>query len=224
MTEATEKKTPRVTRKKAETGSSAKQTTSRKKSTRASASSKSGKKSASSKKTESHTEPICTPFDDLSMPSNIHQSDKEVPQSPVLDRISSGISNMQQNLTKNIAQRVHAAESNSGIEITNHLLGRIIEMSIDEVYGVERARNNGFAWFTNLITGRVNGIKIEKGVTEVAVDMTVRVHFGEDIRILTSKLRDVVERRILQMTGMKVVEVNIHIQDVNLVKPAETDE
>ncbi len=61
---------------------------------------------------------------------------------------------------------------------------------------------------------RMQGVTVEVGEREAAVDLTVVVEYGESIPRIAGALRENITRRIEGMTGLKVTEVNIAINDL----------
>ena len=61
---------------------------------------------------------------------------------------------------------------------------------------------------------RMQGVGVELGEREAAVDLTVVVEYGESIPQIAKTLRENITRRIEGMTGLKVTEVNIAVNDL----------
>jgi uncharacterized alkaline shock family protein YloU len=61
---------------------------------------------------------------------------------------------------------------------------------------------------------RMQGVGVEVGEREAAVDLTVVVEYGESIPQLANALRENITRRIEGMTGLTVTEVNIAVNDL----------
>jgi len=61
---------------------------------------------------------------------------------------------------------------------------------------------------------RMQGVGVELGEREAAVDLTVVVEYGESIPRIANALRENVTRRIEGMTGLTVTEVNIAVNDL----------
>jgi uncharacterized alkaline shock family protein YloU len=95
-------------------------------------------------------------------------------------------------------------------------------MAAAEISGLAPVRKDLRTRIEDLLRGRIDGIRVDVGTTEAAVDILTRVHYGADIPKLVSLLRDNVARRIWEMTGLRVVEVNITVQDVAPTPPTET--
>lgn len=58
------------------------------------------------------------------------------------------------------------------------------------------------------------GVAVEVGERETAIDLDVVTWYGQSIVDVTEAVRDNVIERVQDMTGLKVVEVNINVDDV----------
>ncbi len=61
---------------------------------------------------------------------------------------------------------------------------------------------------------RMQGVAVEVGEREAAVDLTVVVEYGESIPQIAKTLRENIIRRIEGMTGLTVTEVNVAVNDL----------
>ncbi|MGI8593827.1 MAG: Asp23/Gls24 family envelope stress response protein [Solirubrobacteraceae bacterium] len=62
---------------------------------------------------------------------------------------------------------------------------------------------------------RTQGVAVEVGEREAAVDLTVVIEYGESIPQVSDLLRDNITKRIEGITGLKVTEVNITVADLH---------
>ncbi|MDP8949997.1 MAG: Asp23/Gls24 family envelope stress response protein [Actinomycetota bacterium] len=62
--------------------------------------------------------------------------------------------------------------------------------------------------------GRTRGVSVEVGDEQAALDLTVNVIYGRPIHQVTNALRENVIRRVENLTGLQVTEVNITVNDV----------
>ena len=62
---------------------------------------------------------------------------------------------------------------------------------------------------------RTQGVSVEVGEREAAVDVTVVVEYGEPIPRVSDNIRDNVIKRIEGITGLSVTEVNIAVTDLH---------
>ncbi|HAA63743.1 MAG TPA: Asp23/Gls24 family envelope stress response protein, partial [Thermoanaerobacter sp.] len=75
--------------------------------------------------------------------------------------------------------------------------------------------------------GRKNlgkGVKVEVGEKEVSIDLYLIVDYGVRIPEVAWNVQENVKNAVENMTGLKVVEVNIHVQGVNMDKENKKQE
>ncbi|CAN5241904.1 Asp23/Gls24 family envelope stress response protein [soil metagenome] len=61
---------------------------------------------------------------------------------------------------------------------------------------------------------RTQGVSVEVGETEAAVDLTLVVDYGESIPQVADAIRENIIKRVEGITGLKVTEVNIAVNDL----------
>ena len=69
--------------------------------------------------------------------------------------------------------------------------------------------------------GRKNlskGVKVEVGEKETAIDLYIIVEYGVRIPEVAWNIQESVKKAVESMTGLTVVEVNVHIQGVSFEK------
>ncbi|WP_134698841.1 Asp23/Gls24 family envelope stress response protein [Ammoniphilus sp. YIM 78166] len=102
------------------------------------------------------------------------------------------------------------------IEIAPEVIEVITGLAAAEVDGVAHM-SGGFVGDIAERLGRKNlakGVKVEVGKKEAAVDVYIIVKFGYKIPEVARNIQENVRHAIENMTGLKVVEVNVHIVDV----------
>ncbi|MDN5344270.1 MAG: hypothetical protein PWQ18_381 [Clostridia bacterium] len=110
------------------------------------------------------------------------------------------------------------------IKITNEVVAIIAGLAAMEIEGVA-GMSGGIAGGIAELLGRKNlgkGVKVEVGEKEAAVDLYIVVNFGVRIPDVAIRIQENVKKAIEDMTGLRVVEVNIHVQGV--VFPQEEKE
>lgn len=88
----------------------------------------------------------------------------------------------------------------SEVEGVNHLSGSLVG-DIAERFG---RKNPG------------KGVRVEVGQKEAALDISVIISFGYRIPEVARNIQENVRNAIESMTGLTVVEVNVHVVDVQL--------
>lgn len=66
------------------------------------------------------------------------------------------------------------------------------------------------------------GVAVEVGETQAAIDLQILVEYGVPIADLATAVRRNVITAIERMTGLEVVEVNIHVNDVHIPGTEDT--
>ena len=104
------------------------------------------------------------------------------------------------------------------VQIAPEVLEVIAGMAASEVEGVAHM-SGGFVGEIAERLGRKNiarGVRVEVGTREAAVDVSIIVKYGHRIPEVARNIQDSVRNAIESMTGLSVVEVNVHIIDVEL--------
>ncbi|MDD3839197.1 MAG: Asp23/Gls24 family envelope stress response protein [Clostridia bacterium] len=68
------------------------------------------------------------------------------------------------------------------------------------------------------------GVKVEVGEKEAAIDLYIIVNYGARIPEVAWNIQENVKKAIETMTGLNAVEINIHIQGVNIEKDIPSEE
>lgn len=106
------------------------------------------------------------------------------------------------------------------IKITDEVVAIIAGIAAMEVPGVT-SMSGGIAGGIAEALGRKNlskGVKVEVGEKEAAIDLFIIVEYGYRIPEVAWTIQERVKNAVEDMTGLNVVEVNIHIQGVNIEK------
>lgn len=104
------------------------------------------------------------------------------------------------------------------IKITDEVVAIIAGIAAMEVPGVT-SMSGGIAGGIAEALGRKNlskGVKVEVGEKEAAIDLYIIVEYGYRIPEVAWMIQERVKSAVEDMTGLNVVEVNIHIQGVNI--------
>lgn len=105
------------------------------------------------------------------------------------------------------------------------VIAGLATVEVDGVAGMSGGISSGIAE----LLGRKNlskGVKVDVGQREAAVDVNIVVEYGRRIPEIAAEIQRNVKRSIETMTGLNVVEVNVHIHDVQFKaadKPEEDD-
>ncbi|WP_248925305.1 Asp23/Gls24 family envelope stress response protein [Paenibacillus hamazuiensis] len=102
------------------------------------------------------------------------------------------------------------------IQIAPEVIEVIAGLATIEVPGVA-GMSGGFAGGIAELLGRKNlskGVKVEVGQREAAIDVSVVIEYGFRIPEVAGAIQQNVKHAIESMTGLSVVQVNVHIHDV----------
>ena len=120
-------------------------------------------------------------------------------------------------------EMVKKDNSLGSIRIADEVVSIIAGLAATEVEGIA-GMSGGIAGGIAEMLGRKNfakGVKVEVGEKEAAVDLYIIVKYGVRIPDVALAAQENVKQAIENMTGLSVVEVNIHVQGVGF--PDEED-
>ena len=120
---------------------------------------------------------------------------------------------------------MEAAEKGT-IRIADEVVAIIAGLAATEIEGVA-GMSGGVVGGIAEILGRKNlskGVKVEVGEKEAALDIYIIVEFGVRIPDVSLKIQENVKQAIETMTGLAVVETNVHVQGVVFPEPETAKE
>lgn len=118
---------------------------------------------------------------------------------------------------------------NEGIKISNDVVAVIAGVAVSEVQGVSGMAGGFAGGITEVLSGKKNlakGIKVDIEEEKVKIDVNIIVEYGSRIPDVAFEIQNRVKKSVEGMTGLKVEEVNVHVQGVNtdVAKPNEDKE
>lgn len=111
-----------------------------------------------------------------------------------------------------------ALESNTNIRIADDVIAVIAGVAVSEVPGVAEMSGGFAGGISEVLSGKKNlskGIKVESGEKETRIDVNIIVEYGTRIPDVAFEIQNKVKTAVESMTGLKVVEVNVHVQGVS---------
>ena len=111
------------------------------------------------------------------------------------------------------------------IRIADEVVGIIAGMAATEIPGVA-GMSGGLVGGIAEMLGKKNlakGVKVEVGEKEAAVDLYVIMEYGVRLPDIAIQVQENVKHAIESMTGLEVVEVNVHVQGVGFVSEEVED-
>ena len=119
-------------------------------------------------------------------------------------------------LVEEIKEEV-ALESNTNIKIADDVIAIIAGVAVSEVSGVAEMSGGFAGGISEVLSGKKNlskGIKVESGEKETKIDVNIIVEYGVRIPDVAFEIQNKIKTAVENMTGLKVVEVNVHVQGV----------
>ena len=108
---------------------------------------------------------------------------------------------------------------NNAIKIADDVVAVIAGVAVSEIPGVANMAGGFAGGITEVLSGKKNlakGIKVDVGEKETKIDVNIIVEYGTRIPDVAYEIQTKVKKAVETMTGLKVVEVNVHVQGVNI--------
>ena len=109
------------------------------------------------------------------------------------------------------------------IRIADEVVSIIAGLAATEIDGIA-GMSGGLVGGIAEMLGRKNfskGVKVEVGEREAAIDLYIIVKYGVRIPDVALAAQENIKQAIENMTGLSVVEVNVHVQGVNFPEEEE---
>ena len=109
-------------------------------------------------------------------------------------------------------------EDNSNIRIADDVVAVIAGVAVSEVPGVAGMAGGFAGGISEVFSGKKNlakGIKVEINEDVAKIDVNIIVEYGSRIPDVAFEIQNRVKKSVESMTGLKVEEVNVHVQGVN---------
>jgi uncharacterized alkaline shock family protein YloU len=129
------------------------------------------------------------------------------------------------------ATRERLATGDGQISVAEGVVQKIAGKACREISGVH-SMGTGSARTFGALRERIpgssgpnvaQGVGVEVGETEAAVDLDIVVEYGVGIAELGRSIQRNVKQSVERMTGLRVVEVNVAVDDVYLADPDDED-
>ncbi|MDD2211426.1 MAG: Asp23/Gls24 family envelope stress response protein [Clostridia bacterium] len=128
-------------------------------------------------------------------------------------------------MEKEVSEKTILTEEGT-VKISDEVVAIIAGLAAAEVKGVA-GMSGGIVGGIAEFVGKKSpskGVKVEVGDKEAAVDVYVIVEFGVRIPEVAHEIQRNIKKAIESMTGLAVIEVNIHIQGVSFPSEGKEDE
>ena len=122
---------------------------------------------------------------------------------------------MEENKINEVEEVENGAE---GIKIASDVIAVIAGVAVSEVPGVFGMAGGFAGGITEVLKGKKNlakGIKVDTSDNKAKIDVNIIVEYGARIPDVAFEIQNRVKKSVENMTGLKVEEVNVHVQGVN---------
>lgn len=132
---------------------------------------------------------------------------------------------MEENEKKEELDEIEISNSD-GLKISNDAVATYAGIAISEVQGVY-GMSGGFAGITEAISRKKNftkGIKVDIDEKNVKIDVSIIVEYGARIPDVAFEIQSMVKKSVESMTGLKVQEVNVHVNGVHMASKDDKEQ
>lgn len=123
-------------------------------------------------------------------------------------------------------EMLNKVDNLGAVHIADDVVSIIAGLAATEVEGIA-GMSEGLVGGLAEMLGKKNfskGVKVEVGEKEAAVDIFIIVKYGARIPEVALAAQENVKLAIEKMTGLTVVEVNVHVQGVGFPEEAPKDD
>ena len=125
---------------------------------------------------------------------------------------------MEENKNEQIEEINEIENGTEGIKISSDVIAVIAGVAVSEVEGVYGMAGGFAGGITEVLKGKKNlakGIKVDVDENKTKIDVNIIVEYGARIPDVAFEIQNRVKTAVENMTGLKVEEVNVHVQGVN---------
>ncbi len=131
---------------------------------------------------------------------------------------------MEENKNVELETTQEIANESNGIKIASDVIAVVAGVAVSEVNGVYGMAGGFAGGITEVLKGKKNlakGIKVDSENGKAKIDVNIIVEYGARIPDVAFEIQNRVKTAVENMTGLKVDEVNVHVQGVNTEKVTE---
>ncbi len=112
------------------------------------------------------------------------------------------------------------AMNDGNVKIADDVIATIAAVAAEGVEGVVEMQSTLKASVTDMlgVKNLARGVKVSVGEQEAVIDMFITVLYGKNIVEICKNVQEKVKEAVENMTGLDVVEVNIHVSGIALTE------
>lgn len=108
-------------------------------------------------------------------------------------------------------------EHSNSLTFDEKVIKKIAGMAASEIPGILAMSGNFISGITDILRNTedsTKGITVEVGKKQTAIDMKIICEYGQNMPLVFDSIVEKVSQTMKEMTGLDVVEVNVHVYDV----------
>ena len=112
------------------------------------------------------------------------------------------------------------------IRIADDVVKTIAAKAATDVEGVYKLAGGDVDEVSKMLGKKrpTNGVKVEVGEVECSIEVYLVIKYGYKIPEVAEEVQKAVLEEVSNLTGLKVVEVNVYVQNVRMEETEETTE
>ena len=112
------------------------------------------------------------------------------------------------------------------IRIADDVVKTIAAKAVTDVEGVYKLAGGVVDEVSKMLGKKrpTNGVKVEVGEVECSIEIYLVIKYGYKIAEVAEAVQKAVLEEVSNLTGLKVVEVNVYVQNVRMEETEETTE
>lgn len=117
-----------------------------------------------------------------------------------------------------VKEEISISTESNEIKIADDVVAVIAGVAVSEVPGVSDMAGGFAGGITEVLSGKKNlakGIKVEVTEKDTKIDVNIIVEYGIRIPDVAFEIQNRVKKAVETMTGLNVLEVNVHVQGVS---------
>ncbi|MDG0059316.1 Asp23/Gls24 family envelope stress response protein [Priestia megaterium] len=114
-------------------------------------------------------------------------------------------------------ENTHQNTHQNTLTFEDQVIKKIAGIAANEIKGILSMSGGFMSGLTDRFRSTediTKGINAEVGEKQVALDLKVIVEYGKNVPAIFSETVNNVKKSVHEMTGLEVVEVNMHVEDV----------